>query len=287
MPAIALIAVLLAACTHATWNLVAKRAADSRYFVWLYSIGSLLVWSPAVAWVLWTTRPNFGALQWVAVGATGILHLAYSLGLQAGYRAADLSVVYSVARGSGPLLSFVGAAILLGERPGPLAILGLALVVLGIVLVAGLARKLPRGSARGFRWGLITGSCVAAYTLNDGWAVKVLAISPILLDYAGNSFRALVLTRWAIRDRPRLAAEIREYARPALVVSVLGPLGYILVLFAMKVAPVSHVAPARELATLLGTYLGARMLNEPASGARLAGALCIVGGVVSLALSSG
>jgi drug/metabolite transporter (DMT)-like permease len=175
---------------------------------------------------------------------------------------------------------------LLGERPGPTAILGLVLVVVGITLVAGLARKLPRGSARGFAWGFMTGGCIAAYTLNDGWAVKVLLISPLLIDYTGNCFRAVVLSRWAFGDRSLLAAEVRQFARPALIVSVLGPLGYILVLFAMKMAPVSHVAPARELATLLGTYFGSRLLNEPVSASRLAGAVCIVGGVVSLALSS-
>jgi drug/metabolite transporter (DMT)-like permease len=70
-----------------------------------------------------------------------------------------------------------------------------------------------------------------------------------------------------------------------IVVSVLGPLGYILVLFAMKLAPISHVAPARELATLIGTYFGARLLKEKAAPARLAGALCIVVGVVSLAFA--
>jgi drug/metabolite transporter (DMT)-like permease len=72
---------------------------------------------------------------------------------------------------------------------------------------------------------------------------------------------------------------------PAAVVSVLGPLGYILVLFAMKIAPISHVAPARELATLIGAYLGARLLKEKAAPSRIAGAACIVAGVVSLAFA--
>jgi drug/metabolite transporter (DMT)-like permease len=67
-------------------------------------------------------------------------------------------------------------------------------------------------------------------------------------------------------------------------VSVLGPLGYILVLYAMRMAPVSHVAPARELSTLVGAYFGARLLREKSAPTRLAGAACIVAGVVSLAV---
>ena len=75
------------------------------------------------------------------------------------------------------------------------------------------------------------------------------------------------------------------YAKPAAVVGILGPLGYILVLFAMRIAPMSHVAPARELSTLVGTYFGSRLLREKAVPARLVGALCIVVGVVSLAFA--
>ena len=48
---------------------------------------------------------------------SGLIHLAYSLCLQRGYRVADLSVVYPVARGSGPMLSSE-----LPYRPGGTAV---------------------------------------------------------------------------------------------------------------------------------------------------------------------
>jgi drug/metabolite transporter (DMT)-like permease len=70
------------------------------------------------------------------------------------------------------------------------------------------------------------------------------------------------------------------------MVSVLGPLGYILVLFAMTLAPVSHVAPARELSTLVGAWFGSRLLREESGPWRVAGAVLIVVGVVSLAFAS-
>jgi drug/metabolite transporter (DMT)-like permease len=95
----------------------------------------------------------------------------------------------------------------------------------------------------------------------------------------------LVLSPRAWMDRLRLREELRLYSKPAAVVALLGPLGYILVLYAMTLAPISHVAPARELATLIGTYFGARMLKEKAAPMRLAGAACIVAGVVSLAFA--
>ena len=285
MPLIAFAAVLLAALTHATWNLAAKRASGSRHFVWMYSVGSVIVYAPAIAWVLVAQRPTFGGVHWFALLATGVLHLCYSLMLQAGYRASDLSLVYPLARGSGPLISFVAAVVLLGERVTPLSILGVVLVVMGIVLVAGLMRKAHKAPRAGILYGLGTGVFIAAYTVNDGYAVKVLLISPFIVDYAGNLFRILVLTPSVLRDRAGIRRELRDYVQPVAIVSVLGPLGYILVLFAMQVAPISHVAPARELATLIGAYLGARLLKERAAPERIAGAACIVAGVVSLAFA--
>jgi drug/metabolite transporter (DMT)-like permease len=285
MPALALAAILLAALTHATWNLAAKRAADSRHFVWMYSALTVLLYLPIVAWIVWTTRPQFAAIHWLALSATAALHIGYSLMLQAGYRASDLSLVYPLARGSGPLLSFFLAVVLLGENVSWISVLGVLLVVAGIVLVSGLFNEHHRAPRAGVLYGLGTGMFIAAYTVNDGWAVKVLLISPFIVDYSGNLVRMLVLTPGAWLDRARLVEECRKYARPVAIVSVLGPLGYILVLYAMQLAPISHVAPARELSTLIGTWFGARLLQEKAAPARLAGAVCIVAGVVSLALA--
>lgn len=285
MPALALIAVLLAAVTHSTWNLYAKKAAGSRHFVWLYSVGSIVLYLPIIAWIMVYERPHLGTIECLALTATAVLHTGYSLVLQAGYRTSDLSLVYPIARGSGPLLSFVGATLLLGERPTLLAALGLVLIVAGILLVAGLTREPHRAPKAGIFFGLLTGLFIAGYTVNDGWSVKSLALSPFIIDFSGNLIRVVVLTPLALRDLPGAAREARVYAKPAAVVGVLGPLGYILVLFAMRIAPISHVAPARELSTLVGTYFGSRLLQEKAVPARLAGAVCIVVGVVSLAFA--
>ncbi len=287
MPALALAAVLLAALTHATWNLAAKRAAGSRHFVWLYSMASVLLYLPVVAWVVWTTRPQFTAVHWGVLVASGVLHMVYSLILQAGYRASDLSLVYPLARGSGPLLSFFLAALLLGEAVTWVSLLGVVLVVSGILLVSGLFDEHHRAPRAGILYGLATGIFIASYTVNDGWAVKVLLISPFIVDWGCNLFRAVFLAPAVWIDRARMLQECREYARPVAIVGVLGPLGYILVLYAMQLAPIGHVAPARELSTLIGTWFGARLLQEKAGPARLAGAVCIVAGVISLALADG
>jgi len=164
------------------------------------------------------------------------------------------------------VMPFAGAALLLGERPGWVALAGVLLVVAGIVLVADIGRTPLHLAKAGIAWGVLTGAFIASYTLNDGWAVKYLAVSPVLIDYAGNVFRVLVLAPRALASGSGLGREMREFGRSAMLVGALAPLGYILVLWAMRLAPISHVAPARELATLVGTYFGGRLLKEKDCG---------------------
>jgi uncharacterized membrane protein len=270
---------------HAIWNVIAKRAVGSHHFVWLYSLASMVIWAPVVGYALATAGVPRHAAQWLALIATGLLHLGYALALQAGYRSADLSIVYPIARGSGPLLSFVGAVALLGDPFSGASVLGLVLILSGMALVSGLVGRARRIDLNGVRWGLITGTFIAGYSLNDGWAVKVLLVSPLVVDYFGNVVRFGALLPAALRNRAAVKAEARQYLWSAIGVGALAPLAYILVLFAMKIAPVSHVAPARELATLIGTYLGSRILREAVTLPRAIGAVCVVSGIICLAVA--
>jgi len=86
-----------------------------------------------------------------------------------------------------------------------------------------------------------------------------------------------------LRDLAGLRGAWRGQWRQALVVATLGPLAYILVLYAVTMAPLSHVAPAREVSMLFAALLGGRLLGERDRGLRLAGAACIAAGVMALA----
>ena len=186
----------------------------------------------------------------------------------------------------------MGALAWLGESMSAVAATGVAAVAVGVFFVAGgpglwaKARDpvLRQRVRAGIGWGAATGVLIAGYTLIDGYAVKVLLISPILVDYVGNVFRVPFLLPAALRDRRGFGEVWRAQWRSALVVAVLGPLGYVLVLYAVRLAPLSHVAPAREMSMLFAALIGGRMLGESDRGLRLAGAFCIAGGVAALAL---
>jgi drug/metabolite transporter (DMT)-like permease len=137
VPQASLVLVVLAAFIHATWNLMSKRAAAAGpAFVFAYNLVACVAYAP---WVLWLISRGRLTWDWQGAGcivASGLIHLAYSLCLQRGYQVADFSVVYPVARGTGPLLASICAFTVLGETPTGLGMLGLLGVVSGIALIS-------------------------------------------------------------------------------------------------------------------------------------------------------
>lgn len=284
MPLLALGLVVCGAVLHAFWNILAKRGANGPLFVWAYSAISSVLYLPLVIWATATTSMRWTLLALGMVLASGVLHLGYSLALQGGYRRADLSVVYPVARGTGPLLSVTGAVLLLGEPFGLPVAVGAGFVVAGVFLVGGGGRRAGQPLWPGVVWGVLIGLFIAAYTLNDGTAVKRLAVPPILMDYFGNLLRVVLLTPLAVRRRGELLAELKASGRSALGIGVLAPIPYILSLYAMTMAPLSLIAPARELSMMVGVVFGRVMLKERAVATRFLGAALILIGVIALSL---
>lgn len=287
MTPLALLLVLLAAVLHAVWNYCAKRAGGGLPFVFLTGLIICSLYVPVVAVYCTGWQPLFpaGAALWIM--GSGVLKTSYSLFLQRSYRTGDFSLIYPLARGTGPLLSMTAAIFLLGERPSPLALGGGAVIVASIFYLTDGTRLFHSDRAHlrtAVNYGLLTGVFIAAYTIWDRRGVATLAIAPVLYD-AGTAFTQLVLlSPFAWRRRAEVAREWREHRRWAFGVALLSPVAYILVLTAMSFTPVSYVAPAREVSIVIGAYLGAKMLKEADSRRRITAALAMAAGVIALAL---
>lgn len=285
MSAAALGLVLTAALLHATWNLAAKGAVVDRVaFVWLYVVAICVVWVPvAVVWVLATgERPEPVWVGGAAVSA--VLHSSYQLVLQRGYAEGDLNLVYPLARGAGPLLTFLVAVALLGQYPGPVGLVGVVAVVGGVLLISLGRASGPRG--RGVLWGLATGVTIASYTLWDNVSVNRWAVPPVPYFVLGCVLQLPLLG--LLLARRTTLAPVREVWRAhraaVLTIALLSPLAYVLVLRAMQLAPVALVAPAREASIVVGAGFGWLVLHEPAPARRLAGAAVVLAGIALLAL---
>lgn len=285
MTAAALALVLAGACCHAWWNLILKRTGGGTGFFLLFSGFSAIVLAPVALVVWWLEQPQLGWPHLGIMMLSASMHLMYFLALDHGYRHGDLSIVYPLARGTGPVLTLAGAMLLLGERPSIVAIGGALLIACAVLMLVGDPRKLrASGNARGVFFALITGCLIASYTLTDKQAVAALLIPPIIFDWGANAIRWVLLTPIALRNRAGIRQAWQHHRRAALAVAILSPLSYILALTAMRFTPVSYVAPAREVSILIATFLGARVLAESDAGRRLTAAGFMIAGLAALAL---
>lgn len=280
----ALLLVIAAAVLHAAWNLITKQVAGKLPFFWLVTVFSTFIGLPLV-WIQ-VLREH---IQWTSVVFTfslvsAVLHLFYFIILQAGYRKADLSVVYPVARGAGPLFSVIGAILIFKEKPGLLALAGVGLIIAGVVIMTGIKVRKNHSVVKGLEYGLLTGLFIAAYTLWDKAGVVDYHVSALIITFSSMVLPLFLLLPVVIKRSGELKQELRLHWKHAAAVAVFQPLSYLLVLIALKKAPVTYVAPARELSIVFGVFFGANILKEADQAKRIVAAIVILAGIVFLAI---
>ena len=303
MPTLAIVLVLVAAVLHAGWNVLLKTSGDTlTTAVRLQAIGTAVLVPIGIAAWLANGMPAVPAAAIGLAVISGALEAAYFVLLASAYRRGPLSLVYPLARGSAPVLAVAIGIVLLGERLVPLAMAGVACLLVGIFLVARpwqalrAADQAQRGAV-GFA--LATGASIAAYSAVDRLGVRetepwiygsILAVvSTILTASAVIGGRRLgILAPVPAREVDAPRDRLGGLARDA-VAGVLSLGAYLLVLFAYAIAPLATVAPLRESGIVLAAAWGAIRLREAAgrrdAGTRIAAAGLVVVGAILLAVA--
>lgn len=273
------VAVLFAALLHAIWNAIAKgipsRLASSALIALVY-----LVLGAAGAAFL----PHPAPASWGFIAASCCLQTAYLILLTASYRHGDFSQVYPVARGLAVLLVALVSTVFLAEHLGTAQLAGV--LIIGGSLLA-LAFTGPRGSGRkGIGFAVLTGICIAAYSLVDGEGVRHAA-SPF--GYVAWVFLlqgALIpaVCWWLAPDRRALAREIRMHWPIGAVGGILSLAAYTIVVWAQSIAPLALVSALRETSVLLAGILGLLLFGERFRALRMTLTATAVVGIIVLQL---
>jgi drug/metabolite transporter (DMT)-like permease len=311
MPPAVLLLLIGAAILHAGWNILLKTAEDTLRMAGRAMLVGAAVLIPAalVGWLV-VGRPPIPTEAWTLAFVSGLLEALYFALLSAAYARGDLSLVYPIARGTAPVLAVAIGIVFLGERLGPIAALGVALLLAGILALQRPWAILRRTSGMSPRtrqaaWlAVATGVSIAAYSAVDRSGARVVA--PWLYAALIWGFAAVFLVggiavvdrrgrRGAGRALASAAAPGLGPVRPgatgwgrAAVGGLVTVAAYLLVLFAFANAPLSAVAPVRESAIVLVSGWGSFRLGEAATRRtalnRLAAAVVIVFGAILLAL---
>ena len=287
MTAFALGLVLTAAFIHASWNFLLKRSGGGAGLITATNIVSLAVYAPLAMALAWHYGYRVEPVHLALMLGSGLVHTAYFLLLDRAYRSGgDLSIVYPLARATGPLLTIMVAVLLLGERPSAIALAGAVLIGVSALLLTGNPFAWHKGESRhAMGFALLTGCVIAVYTTWDKASVATWLVPPLIYDWGCNAFRVCVLLPLTHKRAPgAIGAAWRERRKTVIAIAVLSPLSYILVLTAMVFTPVSLVAPAREVSILFAALMGAHFLREGDLVRRAAAAVGMVLGISGLAL---
>jgi drug/metabolite transporter (DMT)-like permease len=283
MTAVAIGLALAAAAIHGTWNVLVKVSGDPMRTFRRGTVFAAVVITPItlVVWLI-SGRPSLTPAAAGLAALSALLELAYLVLLSAAYNRGELSVVYPIARGSAPLLSVAVGLGLLGERLTPGQMAGVALLLLGILAVT-----LPQTSGRATVPALLTGVAIAAYSAVDRVGVRLS--TPWLYGWLLIVLLAIGVVIWgwvSARMGPadRLEAQPVRWSQAA-VIGIFMWGGYLLVLAALSIAPLSVVAPVRETAIVAVAVWGVWKLRERRGAVlKLLGAGATLVGVALLAL---
>ena len=289
MSGLALGLVLVAALLHAGWNFLAKKSRNKMAFIWWFLLIASIGYLPML--LFFRLELMVTPAGWACIVATGVLHALYFWFMGGAYERGDLSLVYPLSRGSGPLLVPILAVTFLHEQLSPAGVLGIILVVAGIYTIHLKSfsadsffepLRAMRGSAS--IWALCTGATIAGYSLVD--KVGVGLVYPPVYIYLMFVISLLLLSPYMLtRERAALQLEWRVNRGPILIDGFLVLFTYMIILFAFRLSKVSYVVAAREVSIVISALMGIIWLKEAHAPQKMAGSVLIALGVVFIGLS--
>jgi len=226
------------------------------------------------------------------------LEAIYFASLSRAYSLGDLSQVYPLARGSAPLFIVIWAALFLGERPSLAGVCGVLTIVVGLYLInlpslAAWIRPLSGANPRAQRWALLTGLFISAYATVDKVGVRYVKPGPYLILILAVAWLTLAVQLFNAARRQAIVNEVcapkqgpATWQRLRIVLgAVCGTVGYLLVLLALQLSPVSYIGAVREISVVIGAWIGVRWFAEPAGPVRLIASVLIFLGILLIALA--
>lgn len=270
--------VLLSALMHAGWNALVKTGEDSLMALFLVKAPTM-----AVAAVVLGVVGLPAISSWPYLLASTAITAGYFFFLANAYRVGDLSVVYPIARGVAPVLVLVPSMLLVGERPTASGLGGIAMVSLGILVLAW------RSDARGghlaaIAWAVGVGFFIAGYTVSDGIGGRISG-NPVGYAAVLNIMTGIVLCTAVLflRGGGAAVAALQQW-KIGLAGGVLMFGAYAIIIFALSRAPIAAVAALRETGVIFAVIIGAAVLNEPFGRRHIAAAMVVTAGVALLVL---
>lgn len=249
--------VIFAAALNAGWNALIKVSGDK-----IASMATVTFMGAVVSAMVLPFVEMPEASSWPLLALAIVLHTAYHFALPSAYKHGDLGLIYPISRGSAPLLVTLGAAVFAGESLGVPALLGVFFLSIGVMTLA-LDHKGNRGSGRrAVPLALLTGLCIAAYTLVDGLGARqagsVMGFA-VLLTIGDGLLTFVIAMVWKHNE---IAVVFKSQWRPSALAGGMQVGSYWMIIWAMALAPLGAVSALRETSVLFAALISTFLLKE-------------------------
>jgi drug/metabolite transporter (DMT)-like permease len=270
--------VVLSAFLHAGWNFSAKKVSGN--FSVIYIGSSIAGLSALMLFFFFPPKLSEIAVGYPYMLASGLITAAYFLVVSKIYEVGDISVVYPISRGSGVVFTVIAAALILGEKITLIAIASILLICSGTVILS--FKGLVRGKAYlDLLLAGLVGMLLCAGSIVDKKAMTL--VNPYMYICNMYLLSSVFITPFMIiTRRAELMLALKNQLKYSVIIGMGSLCSYLIVLFALKMAPLSYIIAVREVSVVIGSILGFLFLNETFTYRKGLGISIIVSGLVLL-----
>ncbi len=273
------IVVLLAAILHSVWNGMVKNHKDKVISVSAIVFGHVPI---AIVVIFFVPLPTLESLPYIILSAA--IHQGYQWYLISAYKVGDLTKVYPIARGTGPIIVTLISVGFLGVLISKFQILSIVLISFGIISV-GLLNKNSLKNKQAIFYSFVTGTFIGLYSLTDGYGARI-SLTP--LSFLGWSFilNALIfpLTLKFMNYSNVFSRVMKEAKYIFWIGGTFSYLVYAIVVWSFTKAPIPLVSALREVSIVFAILIGVFFLKEKMSIYKTVSIILIFIGVVILKL---
>lgn len=275
-----MLAVLLGALLHASWNALVRSSSDRTLDMVLVVCGAAVITA-----CLLPFAPLPAPASWPYLIASGLIHVAYFTLVALSYRHGELSFAYPLMRGSAPVFSAIAAAALLAEWPGTGGWLGVLLICSGVMLLAADSWRNGQFNRHATLFALTTAGTIVIYTLVDGVGARLSGNAAVYTGWVFLLTAIPLLALFTAINGRRTTVYLQKNWKRGLLGGACTLGSYALALWAMTQAPIALVAALRETSVVFGTIIAATVLHEPVSRTRWLAILVVLAGAVAIKIA--
>ncbi len=271
--------ILSASIMHATWNGMVKKYPDKVIAVSGIVFGHVPL---SLLAIILLPAPSLESVPYIIGSA--LIHQGYQWYLLTAYQLGDLTKVYPIARGFGPIVATIISILFLGLIIDNFAILSIFLICLGIMLV-GIFDHVNSKNINALKYSLLTGFFIGMYSLVDGYGARISLSAIVYMSWSFFLGSLMFLVLLKIKKHENVLKKVAKDGKKIFFVGgTLSYLIYIIVVWGFTMAPIPMIAALRESSVFFSIFIGYFFLKEKITVIKVFSIILILMGIIGLKL---